>query len=220
MGNVLPPQVHDMLSTYLAVDAERSWLVLTLAALAAVIFAADLMGSLMEGFRAAYQAPRRPSLWTDYWISVALVFVSIFPLAAANAGIILSRQIEVWAMQRFGPARWLAQTSRLASGRLRWRRSLILAALYYMAPNRRQRWRDVWPGNGLAAARWRRPQPCSPSTCSESPATAKLYGNLSTLVVLMIWTYMVSVIVMLGCEFNAARERRLGTLPPRPREAQ
>ncbi|MBI1355122.1 MAG: YihY family inner membrane protein [Acidobacteria bacterium] len=219
MGNVLPPQVHSMLSAYLSVEAERSWLVLTVATLAAVIFAADLMGSLMEGFRAAYHAPRRASLWKDYWISVALVFLSIFPLAAANAGIILSRQIEAWAAQTFGPARWLAETSRLSWWTIALATfTLILSFLYYVAPNRRQRWRDVWPGAALAASL------LAPTTglftfyVQRIARYRELYGNLSTLVVLMIWTYMVSVIVMLGCEFNAARERRLGTLPPRPRE--
>ncbi len=217
MGNVLPPQVHDLLVSYLSFSEDRSMFVLVLAALAAVIFAADLTGSLMEGFRGAYNTPRRSSLWEDYWIAVLLVFLGIIPMTAANLGIILSRQIEFWAARQVGDARWLAETSRIAWWAIALTTfTLILSVQYYVAPNRRQRWRDVLPGAALASAL------LAPTTglftfyVQRIARYREFYGSISTVILLLIWTYMVSVIVMFGCEFNAARERRLGTLPPRP----
>lgn len=219
MGNVLPPQVHDLLVSYLSFSEDRSVFVLILAALAAIIFAADLTGSLMEGFRAAYNTPRRRSLWDDYAIAILLVFLGIFPMSAANLAIILSRQIELWAISELGEARWLAGTSTL----IWWCIALatftaVLSVQYYVAPNRRQRWRDIWPGAAMAAAL------LAPTTglftfyVQRIARYREFYGSISTVILLLIWTYMVSVIVMFGCEFNAARERRLGTLPPRPAE--
>lgn len=219
MGNVLPPQVHNLLVSYLSFSEDRSMLVLILAGLAAVIFAADLTGSLMEGFRGAYNTPRRQSLWQDYGVAVLLVFLGIFPMTAANVGIILSRQIEVWAMRQVGDVRWLAETSRLVWWAIALATfTIVISVQYYVAPNRRQRWRDVWPGAALAAAL------LAPTTgvftfyVQRIARYSEFYGNISTVILLLIWTYMVSVIVMFGCEFNAARERRLGTLPPRPSE--
>ena len=220
MGNVLPPQVHDLLVSYLSFSEDRSGLVLILAGLAAVIFAADLTGSLMEGFRAAYNTPRRSSLWEDYAVAVLLVFLGIIPMTVANLGIILSRQIELWAMGQVGEARWLAQVSTLIWWMIALATfTLILSVQYYVAPNRRQRWRDILPGAALAAAL------LAPTTgmftfyVQRIARYSEFYGSISTVILLLIWTYMVSVIVMFGCEFNAARERRLGTLPPRPVDA-
>jgi len=92
MGAVLPPRVRGLLADYLTAADEHSTAVLLLAAAAAVLFAADLVMSLMEGFRAAYRAPRRSTLLHDYGVAIALVFLSIGPLTAAHIALILSRQ--------------------------------------------------------------------------------------------------------------------------------
>jgi membrane protein len=34
-----------------------------------------------------------------------------------------------------------------------------------------------------------------------------LYGNLATVVVLLVWLYVVALIAMIGCEFNVELER-------------
>jgi membrane protein len=219
MGHVLPRQVHQLLSDYLTVSPDRSAFVLTSAGLAAVLFASDLMATLMEGFRIAYRAPRRTSGWSDYGMAVALVFLSILPLAAANTALILSRQISTWLETLLGPLTWLAD----AAAPIGWAIAFAaftgaLAILYRVAPNRRQRWRHVFPGAALAALLW------LPATAGFAIYVQRVaryrefYGSVSAMVVLLIWTYLASMIVLFGCEFNAARERRLGALKPRSLE--
>jgi membrane protein len=217
MGQVLPPSVQTMLVDYLTVSGERPMLVLGIAALAAVVFGSDIMSSLMEGFRAAYRAPRRSSLWQDYRVAIMLVFLAFIPLTAANAALILSRQIQAWASRTFGEGDWIAASSRLGW----WAIALVtftitLSALYYVAPNRRQRWRDVFPGALLGALLLAPVTGLFTFYVQRIARYREFYGNVSTVVLLLIWTYLVSVVVLLGCEFNAARERRLGTLAPRP----
>jgi membrane protein len=69
--------------------------------------------------------------------------------------------------------------------------------------------RDVWPGAFLTTVLW-------------LPATAGfgwyvghianynvLYGSVAAGIVLLVWMYLLSVIALLGCEFNAEYERRL-----------
>jgi membrane protein len=217
MGQVLPPSVQTMLADYLTVSGERSLLILAVAAVAAVIFGSDLMSSLMEGFRAAYRAPRRASLWRDYRVAIMLVFVTFIPLTAANAALILSRQIEGWLSRAFGVGSWVSASARLAWWMIALSTfTLILSALYYVAPNRRQRFRDVFPGALLGALLLAPVTGAFTFYVQRIARYREFYGNVSTVVLLLIWTYLVSVVVLLGCEFNAARERRLGTLAPRP----
>lgn len=217
MGQVLPPAVQRMLVDYLTVSSERSSVVLTVAALAAVVFGADLMSSLMEGFRAAYRASRRESLWKDYRVAIVLVFLTFIPLTAANAALILSRQIQVWAGRTFGEGGWISASSRLSWWSIALATfTIVLSVLYYVAPNRHQRWRDVVPGALLGATLLAPVTGVFTFYVQRIARYRELYGSVSALVLLLIWTYLVSVVVLLGCEFNAARERRLGTLAPRP----
>ena len=216
MGQVLPPAVERMLADYMTASGERSAVILGVAALAAVVFGSDLMSSLMEGFRAAYRAPRRQSLWRDYRIAIMLVFLTFIPLTLANAALILSGQIQSWAGRTFGEGDWIAASSRLSWWAIALATfTVTLTALYYVAPNRRQRWRDVFPGALLGALLLAPVTGLFTFYVQRIARYREFYGNVSTVVVLLIWTYLVSVVVLLGCEFNAARERRLGTLAPR-----
>lgn len=219
LGHVFPPRVHEMLADYLTVSEERSLPLLVLAGLASVLFASDIMSSLSEGFRAAYRAPRRKSIWADYGIAFLLVFLSVFPLALMSALLILSRQIQLWLYRRFTEGDWIVGTYIYGW----WATAIvtfatILSVLYYVSPNRVQRWRDVWPGAILSAALWAPATALFAFYVQQIARYREFYGSVSTVIVLLIWTYLVSVIIMVGCEFNAARERRLGTLPPRPLE--
>jgi membrane protein len=219
MGQVLPPAVQRMLAVYLSGSDERSSIILAVAAVAAIIFAADLMSSLMEGFRAAYRAPRRESLWKDYRVAILLVFLTFLPLTVANAALILSRQIQLWAGRTFGPGAWIAASSRLSWWLIALATfTIILSVLYYVAPNRHQRWRDVAPGALLGAVLLAPVTGVFTFYVQRIARYREFYGSVSAVVVLLIWTYLVGVIVLLGGEFNAARERRLGTLAPRPQD--
>ena len=217
MGQVLPPAVQRMLADYLTVSGERSAVILTVAALAALVFGSDLMSSLMEGFRAAYRAPRRESLWSDYRVAILLVFLTFIPLTAANAALILSRQIQLWAGRTFGEGGWISASSRLSWWSIALATfTVVLSVLYYVAPNRHQRWRDVAPGALFGAVLLAPVTGVFTFYVQRIARYREFYGSVSAVVVLLIWTYLVSVIVLVGCEFNAARERRLGTLAPRP----
>lgn len=217
IGYVLPPQVQILLGSFLTVSAERSGVVLATAGAAAVLFSSDVMGTLMEGFRIAYRLPRRSSLWKDFGIAVVLVFLSIAPLTAANASLILSRQLEGWLTRIFGPRWWIVE-----SLQFRWwvialvTVTGVLSVLYYVAPHRKQRWRNVWPGAAIAACLWAPMTAVFTFYVQFVAQYREFYGNISTVIVLLIWTYLASVLVLFGCQVNAARERRLGTLPARP----
>lgn len=216
MGEVLPPSVHQLLTSYLEISDQRSGTVLTIAGVLAFLFWADLIATWMEGFRAAYRVPRRSSLWKDYGVAIGLVFLSILPMSAANLSLILSRQIEIVITRRLGPQWWLVESSKLRWWIVAWLTfTVILAVLYYVAPNRRQRWRDVWQGAALAASAWAPTTALFTFYVQNLARYREFYGGIWAVIVLLIWTYLASVFVLFGAEFNATRERRLGTLRPR-----
>jgi membrane protein len=209
MGAVLPPRVRGLLADYLTVAEDHSTTVLALAATASLLFAADLVISLMEGFRAAYRAPRRSTLLHDYAVATALVFLSIGPLTVAHLGLILSRQVVGWAVP-MGVDSEAVSVGALAAW---WIVALpavmlMLSLLYYLGPHREQTWRGILPGAALASGLWAPATGLFTLYAQTIPRYREFYGSISAVIVLLIWTYLSSVIVLLGCEFNAVRERR------------
>lgn len=216
MGAVLPPRVRVLLANYLAPADDHSSAVLLAAAAASVLFAADLVMCLMEGFRAAYRAPRRRTMLHDYGVAIALVFVSIGPLTLAHLALILSRQAVGWVVP-IGADSGAVTVGALAAW---WIVALptvmfMLSLLYYLGPHREQSWRGILPGAGLAAVLWAPATGLFTLYVQTIPRYGEFYGSVSAVIVLLIWTYLSSVIVLLGCEFNAVRERRSALAPNR-----
>jgi membrane protein len=79
----------------------------------------------------------------------------------------------------------------------------VMLLIYLNAVPRTQRWHSVLPGAALATAVW------FPATLvfgwyvSHFAEYSLLYGSLATAIVLLIWMYILSIIVLIGAEFNA-----------------
>ena len=79
----------------------------------------------------------------------------------------------------------------------------MLAALYYFLPNVKQKFRIISPGSVIAIALWILASLGFSFYVSHFAAYAKTYGTLGTGVVLMMWIYISSVIMIVGGEINA-----------------
>lgn len=213
LGHVLPDNVHELLAVYLAVPPGRSAGLILGTGTIAVVFAAEAVISLMEGFRAAYRLPRSWSGSREHAIALGLVFVTAIPVALASTLMVFGYQIENRLIEQFGQPLWASVGVRLAAWTIAFTTVvLVLGCLYYLAPHREQRWRDVLPGATFAALLW------WPSTLlfafyvQNVAYYGDLYGSVAAVVVVLIWMYLLSSIVLLGCEFNAERERLIAAM--------
>jgi len=79
----------------------------------------------------------------------------------------------------------------------------VMQLIYHNAVPRTLRWHTVLPGAALATAIW------FPATAAfgwyvrHFAEYSLFYGSLATAIVLLIWLYIISIIVLLGAEFNA-----------------
>jgi membrane protein len=86
---------------------------------------------------------------------------------------------------------------------------LMLAILYYSAPNVRQpgfRW--VTPGSILAVAVWIVASAAFALYVANFGSYNKTYGSLGGIIVFLVWLWLTNVAVLLGAELNAELERR------------
>jgi membrane protein len=84
---------------------------------------------------------------------------------------------------------------------------LITALVYYFAPNRKQTFRTVFPGAALATLLWLLATAAFAWYVRHIANYNVLYGSVGAGLALLVWMYMLAVINLFGCEFNAARER-------------
>jgi membrane protein len=213
---VVPPGTEDLVRYQFIVQAQRSiWLVLAAAVLSAWAASGTMM-SLMEGFQGAYQLPSGRSFLRQRGIAILLVFIAALPGVGASALILFGARTERWMLAELGlpPEADLRTGVVLLFGSLRYVVALaaivfVTALLYWIGPNRPVRMRDVWPGAFLATGLWLLATSAFGWYVRNIANYNVLYGSIGAVIALLVWMYLLAIIALLGCEYNAVRERLL-----------
>ena len=88
--------------------------------------------------------------------------------------------------------------------------TLILGLQYYIGPNRRQKFLDILPGALVATVLWLLATLLFGWYVRHLANYNVLYGSIGGAIALLVWMYLLSIISLYGCEFNAERERLAG----------
>lgn len=139
--------------------------------------------------------------WTVLLIALGLVTCVLMFLGGGLAGDVLGKiglgdtAVTVWGYARW-PAALLVAT-------------LIYAILYYAAPNVEIRhWRYITPGAVFGVTAWIVASLAFFLYVSNFAAYSATYGAFATVVILLIWLYLTSAVLLFGAELNAAIEVR------------
>jgi membrane protein len=212
---VVPPGTEDVVRDLFLVHGKRPNSLLAAAVVLAAWAASGAIVSMMEGFHSTYHIPSGRSFVQERAMALLLVFLSAAPAWGASALIVLGARAERWAATWLGLIQkgsdlmgWAQVAAQVLDVGIAFATFVLVTALvYYLAPNRKQTLRLVFPGAILATALW-------------MPATAGfgwyvrhvsnynlLYGSVGAGLALLVWMYVLAVITLFGCEFNAAWER-------------
>jgi membrane protein len=91
---------------------------------------------------------------------------------------------------------------------------LVAALIYYFAPNRKQTLYYVLPGAVVTTILWIVATLVVGVYIRRIANYNLLYGSVGGGLALAVWMYVLAVIALFGCEFNAARERLLAGRAP------
>ncbi len=208
----VPPGAEDVVRTLFVVHGERPEWLLVLATLLAAFAASGAMISLMDGFRAAYGIPDGRQVPHERAIALLLEFVSALPVLGASGLIVFGARKESELIPSLGGVDLKASLA-LAGQALRYAAAfgsfVIGTALvyYYFGPNRKQKFRNVFPGAFLATLLWLFTTLAFGWYVRYISNYNLLYGSIGASLALLVWMYLLAVITLLGCEFNAVRER-------------
>jgi membrane protein len=171
-----------------------------------------VMISWMEGFRRAYQMP--PRIWNliaERMVSFLLVFLAGLPMAFASFLLAFGGQIENWLafhanreldlylLAMWTVVRWLIAVVTTVA---------VIALIYHHGLPRTQPWHRVLPGSVLATGLWIASTTVFGWYLRHYADYGVIYGSVGTAIALLIWLYIVSLVVLVGAEFNAVRYPR------------
>lgn len=214
---VIPPGTEDLVRYQFAVKGQRPTVLLIVAVLLSVWAAAGVVGSLMQGFEAAYRIQEQRSFVHHAAMTIMLVLLSSVPLLIACALMLFGGYIDRFVTREIAVdplltpvTNWWHLFSRLMRYAVAFGAAVsVTMLLYYFGPYRRQRWKSVWRGAVLATLLWLLATAGFGWYVRNLANYNVLYGSVGTSIALLVWMYLMALIALLGCEFNASMERML-----------
>jgi membrane protein len=205
LGRIMPTGSAAAIS-YLRGTSERPVRLLIGTSLLTLWTASGTMISWMEGFRNAYQLPKTWGLLKERLIAFSLVIMAGIPLTFATVLVAFGSGIEsrilfhtghefsLYIVILWGAIRWVIATLTSIA---------VIALIYHNAVPRTQPWHSVLPGATLATALWFVVTALFSVYLHNYADYSILYGSLGVSIALLVWMYLISLVVLIGAEFNA-----------------
>jgi membrane protein len=212
---VVPPGTEELVQYEFTARGQRPVWLLVIATLLSIWAASGAMISLMEGFQAAYRLPSGRPFLRNRAVAALLVLITALPAVGASVLIIFGAKTESMMFRWVGVVPegeqlkdWVTLAGRatrygIALGTI----VLVAALLYYFGPNRPMKFGNVWPGAILATVLWLGTTSGFGWYVRNIAKYNVLYGSIGAVVALLIWMYLLAIIALYGCEFNAESER-------------
>lgn len=205
LGSILPTGSATA-TAFLKGSTQHSTGLLITTSLLTLWTSSGVMISWMEGFRRSYELPKIWGLVKERMISFALVILAGIPLMFATilvaSGSNIERSILFHLNREFGfyillmwtAIRWLIATLTSIA---------VIALIYHFAVPRTQPWHSVLPGSVLATAMWLGVTMAFGWYLQHYADYSIMYGSLGAAIALLVWMYLISLVVLVGAEFNA-----------------
>jgi membrane protein len=191
---------------YLRGSTGRSISLLFTTSFLSLWLASGVMVSWMEGFRRCYELPKIWNLVKERLVALSLVILAGIPLSCATILVAFGNRIETRILfhigHEFSPyvylmwmlIRWLIAISTSVA---------VIALIYHNAVPRTQPWHSVLPGASLATVMWFFVTMLFGWYLQHYADYSIIYGSLGAAIALLVWMYLISLVVLIGAEFNA-----------------
>jgi len=215
LSEVVPPDSQDLVVQQFRNTGARPAALLVTAVVISLWAASGVIKSLIEGFQAIYRVPRSRGFLRHNSVAIALLLLAVVPLLAASLLILFGGEVERVVLNwmkvdpYLNPLAWgWTFFSRLTRYALAFGTTvLVTSLLYYFGPYRQQRWRFVWPGATLATILWLIATSGFGWYVRHVANYNVVYGSIGAGIALLVWSYLLAAIALIGCEFNAVYER-------------
>jgi membrane protein len=209
-SGVLPPGVWDIFNTQLQALVHHSQSTLTAAAGLGVLFALwsarSAMSALMTATNIAYGEREKRNIFVQVLLSIVFTLAAIVGFLLT---LLLGLAIPI-ALKVLGTSPAVQIIATVLRFALLWLVAVLgLAVIYRYAPAREHaQWRWVTWGSAIAATLWLVASGLFAFYVQDFGSYGKTYGALGGVIVLIMWFYISSLIVVIGADVNAEMERQ------------
>lgn len=176
---------------------------------AALWLASRGIRAMMTALNVAYGAREQRPAWKRYPLSVLYTVGLAVMLSAAAAMMIIGPQVLQWLSRQFGLESFFVTLWTW----LRWPAALVLlvlalAVVYYAGPNVRHKFKLISPGSVVSVIVWVIASLGFGYYVQNFGNYNVMYGSIGAVIVLLLYIYLSSAVVLYGAEVNAAVEGR------------
>jgi membrane protein len=202
---LLPSDTGSSLRTTLTeVTANRNGAVLSFGMLGALWAASNGVGAIMKGLNKAYDEKETRPFWKVRGIALLSTLVLAIVIAVSVLLLVFGRILGEYVFRLlnfpegysviWGIIQYAFPVAALFG---------VFALLYWLIPDRRLSLRDVIPGALFTTIGWIAFSLLFSLYVNHFGNFSKTYGSLGGVIVLLIWLYMSSNLLLLGGEINA-----------------
>jgi membrane protein len=205
LSHILPAG-SNMATAFLRGATQRPVSLLVSVSLLTLWTGSGVMVSWMEGFRRCYELPKVWGLVKERLISFLLVIFALIPMTFSTLLVAFGSKIETTIL--YYTAHEFSAYILLMWTCIRWAIATltsiaVISLIYHHAVPRTQRWHTVIPGATLATGLWFSSTLLFGFYLQHYADYSALYGSLGAAIALLVWMYLVSLVVLVGAEFNA-----------------
>lgn len=204
LEDLLPRDVVGLIGMYLNyVGKNPSPHLLFFGLFFSVYFPMRATNTLMRAVRTAYHLGPPRGTFTHLVKTLVYTVLLIVTIALSLSLMTVGEHILGYAVEELRLPAFLAE----AWARLRFPTVaavcfFALFFLYALAQDGRQPWRNIWPGTLAALTAWMGLSWLYAFYVDNVANYSLLYGSIGTVIALMIWLYMSSVVLIMGAELN------------------
>lgn len=209
LRQILPADAISLISKFLEQIVQGSGKdIISLGFLGALWASSSGMTAVIETLNAAYHAKETRSLWKVRLVAIALT-VGLAGFILSSIALVLSGESTGhWIADQLGLG-WLFAQLWLV---FKWPlvctlMFIVVAVIYYVAPNVRQGWKWVMPGSVTALSLWLIVSLAFKVYAENFGTYNAVYGSITGVIVLMLWLYLSGIALLLGGELNATIAR-------------
>ena len=204
---VLPPQALEQVNPVIDQLQQSKGGLLSVGIVIALYTASAGVRLMMSAMNAAYDVVEKRPLWKRFPLSIFYTIGIAGMLLAAAALMVLGPQVMGWIAAQVGLEDFIVTVWTI----LRWPVIVILmmvavALIYYVMPDVKQEFRFIPPGSVLAVVVWIIASLGFAFYVKTFANYNAMYGSIGAIIVLLLYFYISSAVLLLGAEMNAAIE--------------
>ncbi|MGH4118123.1 YihY/virulence factor BrkB family protein [Clostridium sp.] len=205
LSQIMPQSSFDLIyTTVIDVFDSKTVNLLSISLIGLVWSGSSGFRAIIKGLNKAYDEKETRAYWRTLLISISFMIGLALVIIAAVALVVFGQTLGGIFVDKFN----VSSNFILNWDIIRYLVTLcgmvfIFAALYHFTPCRRLTWKEVMPGATFSTLGWLISSLGFAYYVNNFNNYSSVYGGIGGVIVLMLWLYITSIIILLGGEINA-----------------